>query len=159
MGLDSYLQVNGSNPELSQNATPSNPRPQPPSQQQYTFQPASNQSQGGSQIRFIDSNPRPAKSPRHVAPPELPASSSYSDFGARFAPPYHGPGELLPPRDLGYFPTSLSMQQSWTATSDTSGVYGAPLHASAPGQHYQFPNDGYVKQEPNQRNNYTWNPS
>src|SRR4051812_39973293 len=84
MGLDSYLQVTTSNADLS-HPSPSIPRsqPPPPQQQQYSYQHPSGSTQSAAQIRFIDSNPRPSKSPRHVAPPELPAVGAYNDYPAR----------------------------------------------------------------------------
>lgn len=156
IGLENYLPVSHSNADISSSSTII-PRSQP-APQQYTFQTPSNSSHSGSQIRFIDNNPRPAKSPRHVAPPELP-TSSYNDYSARFAPPYNNPGDGLPPRDSGYFSTSLPMHQAWSAPSDTSGTYGTSLQGAPSGQHYQFPTEGYVKEENNQQQNYTWNNS
>lgn len=155
IGLDNYLPANHSNAGISQTSSTIMPRAQPPPQD-YPFQTPSNTSQPGAQIRFVDSNPRPAKSPRHVAP-EL--SGSYGDYNARFAPPYNGAGDILSARESGYFPTSLPMQQAWTAPTDAAGIYGTPLQGTQPGQQYQYPSEGYPKEETTQQQNYTWNPS
>ena len=170
MGLENYLQVNQSNPDLHSNShSPVNAMaaPQPPSRQQYPY-PAS-APPTGTPIRFIDNNPRPAKSPRHIAPPELPsnAPNPYPDYGTRFAPPYNGTQETsLPTRDPDYFPTPLPLQsQAWTTAQDTQALYGtatttpAQQRGQAPAQHYEFPSEQYVKEEPHTHGNYTWNPA
>lgn len=159
IGLD-YLQVNHSNPDLahSQSPTTTLAGPQPPVRQHYAFQ-QSPVSPPVPPVRFINSNPRPAKSPRHIAPPELPSNASYSDYGARFAPPFSGSSEPLPQRDPGYFPTSLPMQ-AWTTAPDTTGVYGTAMQAPTSNlQHYEFPNENYLKEESHTQQNYTWNPA
>lgn len=154
-----YLQVNHSNSNLSHSQSPTTTAPgsQPPVRQ-YTFQ-NSPVSPPAPPVRFIDSNPRPAKSPRHVAPPELPSNASYPDYGARFAPPYSGSSEPLLQRETGYFPTSLPMQ-AWTAAPDTTGVYGKTVQApTSNAQHYAFPSENYAKEETHTQQNYTWNPA
>lgn len=168
MGIDNYLHVSQPTGDMTHLNSPSStmPRSQPlplPQQPQYPYQPTSNTT-NAAPIRFIDNNPRPTKSPRHAPPPEPLPLPSYSDYGARFAPPYSGPGELLPPREPAYFPShSMPMPQSWTTAAETSGLYGTTTQAptSSLQHHYQFPNESYAKDENNQsqQNNYTWNPS
>jgi len=195
MTLDSFLQVNpGPSSNLSSGIPHSSPS-QPPIRQQYasyTHIPTSSPPQvpqPGPPLRFIDSNPRPTKSPRHVPPPEIPSNTQYSDYGTRFAAPYNsnpsanmnsgngGGNELLPPRDSTYFPTSMPMN-TWSAGQETAGVYTIPAPGESGGlrtQHYQFPADGYgggrdfreVREEGGNGNgngnggqgNYTWNNS
>lgn len=89
ISLDTYLQP-------THLFSPNHPRsatmPMPVlNRSQYNFSPAYNASQ--------DHNPRPAKSPRHQAPPELPSiySSSNPDYGTRYSTPYTSiPGGLPP---------------------------------------------------------------
>jgi hypothetical protein len=162
MTLDSFLQANPINPVPSSNLSLSSPTAgsQPAIRQQYTYNPTTSPQQNAPPLRFIDSNPRPAKSPRHVPPlqgptgaVELPSSTSYSDYGTRFAPTYNASSNatpynannnappytsnnsnnnvnndlLPPPRDAAYFPTSTSLHmQNWSATSvpqESTGVY------------------------------------
>ena len=131
--------------------------PKPPIRQ-FTFQ-HSPISPPGPPVRFIDSNPRPAKSPRHIAPPELPSSGPFPDLGARFGPSYSGSSEKLQQRESGYFPTSLQMQ-AWTTAPGTTGMYGTALQAPTSNvQHYEFPNENYPKDESHTPQNYTWNPA
>lgn len=163
VGLDSYLQVNHSNSDLSHPSTHSptatmSATQAPPIRQQYAYHPASAPAAGGPPIRFIDSNPRPAKSPRHAAPPELPSNTPYSDYGTRFAPPYSGPAEPMPPRNPDYFPNPVPMQ-NWTTAPESGGVYGTSAQTSSSGQqHYEFPSEQqYVKDENNPQPHYTWN--
>ncbi len=107
-------------------------------------------------MRFVDSNPRPSKSPRHVAPPEVP--SNYADYPTtRFGPPYSGSNnDPLPSRGPEYFPPAM---QPWTSSPETGVVYGTA--SQAPGvQHYEFPNDQYGKEEGGSGPpHYTWNPT
>ena len=172
MGLDSYLQVNHSDPNLAQPSTHSPATSlapgQPSIRQQYAYHhPPANEAQPPATLRFIDSNPRPAKSPRHVAPPEVPSNApqAYSDYSTRFAAPYsQAPTEAMPSRAPDYFPTTqqhpMSMNQPWTSSSEGGVVYGT---AQPPGvHHYEFPNEQghFVKQEeaPHPPMHYTWNP-
>jgi hypothetical protein len=131
--------------------------PQVPNRQQYAYPtPAP---PAATPIRFVDGNPRPSKSPRHAAPPELP-SNTYAEYGARFAPPYNGNTSAMATRTNEYFPTTMPMQ-AWTTGPDTSVVYGTatqPLQGPN-AQHYEFPSEHYVKEESNPQQHYTWNPS
>jgi len=163
IGLDNYLQVSHSNQDLGQGN--SHPPPTslapgpPPIRQQYAYHhPPTSAPSAGESLRFIDSNPRPAKSPRHVAPPELPSNAPYSEYGARFAAPYSGPSEAMPSRAPDYFPTSMPMNP-WTSAPEPGVVYGTS--GQAPGvHHYEFPSEQYVKEEgaPHPPMHYTWNP-
>lgn len=163
VGLDSYLQVSHSNSELSHSPTATMSATQPPPiRQQYAFHPASAPVAGGPPIRFIDSNPRPTKSPRHAAPPELASNASYSDYGARFAPPYSGPPEPMPPRNPDYFQSPPL--QNWTSAPETGSLYGTSAQTSSnqqhQQQHYEFPSEQqpqYVKDESSTQSHYTWN--
>ncbi|KUJ11436.1 p53-like transcription factor [Mollisia scopiformis] len=156
VGLDNYLQVNNSTPDLHAN-THSPTTIIPPPTRQYSYHPPGAPT-GSDPLRFVDSNPRPAKSPRHVAPPEVP--SNYGEYGTRFAPPYStANNDPLPTRGPDYFPPALPLQ-SWTSGPGTGVVYGTT--SQAPGvQHYEFPNDHqYVKEEGNSGPpHYTWNPT
>lgn len=163
MALDSFLQVNHtSTADMAHSSSPTTmmPRTQPQQLQQYSYQTVSSPAQSAAPIRFIDNNPRPAKSPRHIPPPASLPQPAYPDNGARFTPAYNGSAEG---HREPYFPTSLPMhQQAWTSASDTPGVYGATMQAPTSNlqHHYQFPNDSYVKDENNHtQQNYTWNPS
>lgn len=152
-----YLPVNHPNSDLSHSQAPNTtaPGPQPPVRQ-YKFQ-NSPISPPAPSVRFIDSNPRPAKSPRHVAPPELPSNASYPEYGSRFAPSYAGTSEPIIQRDPGYFPASLPMQ-AWTAAADTTSVYGKTTQEPTSNtQHYAFPNGDYGREETQTQQNYTWN--
>ena len=194
VALDSYLQNSQSTNSISQsNAPTSVPRSQAPQGQQYTFQPpTSSPAELGPPMKFIDNNPRPAKSPRHAAVPDRQAVATeapYPEYSSRYAAPYIGSGgDAMPPRDPGYFPAPLQIQQqqsqpqqqqsqhhhqqqqtqhsqqpqqSWSSNPDTSGVYGTAMQApvSSLNQHYQFPSEPYVKEETSHHQNYTWNPS
>lgn len=142
------------------------PAPAPPlrqQQHQFNYQhttPSSAANPNANTIRFIDNNPRPSKSPRHNAAPELSISHSFSDFSSRFASPYASNSEApqpVQPRD--YFPTSAAMQP-WTTAPDTLPAYGTAMPApNLP--HYQFPNEQhYVKEEHGSgQSHYTWNPA
>lgn len=164
MGLDNYLQNSHSNQDIPQSSTSAILRNQQ-QPQHYSFQSVSAHSRSGSQIRFIDSNPRPAKSPRHVSPPPpavIPQSPSYTNFGSRFAPPYNGSGTGLPTvSEPQHFSSTIPLQQSWTAPPDTGGGYEASesLPSMSQSQLYQFPTESYMKEDSNQQQNYTWNPS
>lgn len=161
--MDNYLQGNHSSSETPQTHSPASTMPAPaPPVRSYTYQNTTSPS--GAPIRFIDSNPRPAKSPRHQAPPELNSSFS-SDFTARFnAPtPYSSASDPAQPRE--YFPTSMSMQP-WTTAQDTASTYGTTLPAVT-SSHYEYHGDQhYVKEEghsqappPHQQpsqQHYTW---
>jgi hypothetical protein len=133
-----------------------------PMRQQYAYHPASAPPIGGPPIRFIDSNPRPAKSPRHVAPPELPASSYHSEYSAstRFAPPYSAPSEPMPPRSADYFPPPAPAQ-SWTTAPEPVSTYGTSTQPSSSVQHYDFPSEHQYPKEENgtQQQHYTWSHS
>ncbi|CZR60287.1 related to acid phosphatase [Phialocephala subalpina] len=151
VGMDNYLQVNNSTQDLHAN-THSPATVIPPPIRQYAYHPSS----GPGGERFVDNNPRPTKSPRHVAPPEIP--SSYAEYGTRFAPPYSGGNnDPIPSRNPEYFPPALPLQP-WSSGPGTGVVYGT---AQAPGvQHYDFPNDQYVKEEGNSGPpHYTWHPT
>jgi len=65
----------------------------------------------------------------------------------------------MPTRAPDYFPTTMSMQNSWTTGPETGVVYGTA--SQNPGvQHYEFPSEQYVKDEGgSQSQNYTWNPA
>ncbi|PQE22169.1 hypothetical protein CJF32_00004551 [Rutstroemia sp. NJR-2017a WRK4] len=158
MAMDSYLTSNHSSSELPHTQSPaSSMAARTPPVRAYTYHTTS--SPTGTPIRFVDSNPRPAKSPRHAAPPEL--NSSFSDFTARFtAPaPYSSTNEAVQSRE--YFPTSMSMQP-WTTAQETTSTYGTTLPAVG-SSHYEFSSDQhYVKEEggsqqqqPSQQH-YTW---
>lgn len=174
VGIDNYLQVNHSDQNLAQPsshppATSLAPGP-PPIRQQYAYHhPPVSEALSSAPLRFIDSNPRPAKSPRHVAPPEVPSNApqGYQEYSTRFAAPYSAsPNEAMPSRAPDYFPTahSMSMSQPWTSGPEPGVVYGT---SQPPGvHHYEFPSEQgqYVKEEsggggalhpPMQ---YTWNP-
>ncbi|KAA8572392.1 hypothetical protein EYC84_003014 [Monilinia fructicola] len=144
LSMDSYLQGNHPSSENPQTHSPASTMsgPAPPARS-YTYQNTTSPS--GAPVRFIDSNPRPSKSPRHQAPPELNSSFS-SDFTARFtAPaPYSSTTEAAQPRE--YFPTSMSMQP-WTTAQDTASTYGTALPA-VNSSHYEYSGDQhYVKEE------------
>jgi len=157
LGMD-YLQVNHSTPEPSHSHLPTTTieGPQAPVRQQYPFKPSS-VSPTVPPVCFIDSNPRPAKSTRHVAPQDLPSIAPYTGYEARFAPPYAGPNGTLPQREPGYFPTSAPMQ-AWTTAADTGAVYGTAMQTPTSNiQHYQFHDETYVKEETSTEQNYMWN--
>jgi hypothetical protein len=175
IGIDNYLQVNHSDPNLAQSsshspATSLAPGP-PPVRQQYAYHhPPSTEGGSSAPLRFIDSNPRPAKSPRHVAPPEVPSNApqAYSEYSTRFVAPYSQPlNEAMPSRAPEYFPTtqqhSMSMSQPWTSGPEAGVVYGT---SQPPGvHHYEFPHEQgqYVKEEggqvaPHPPMHYTWDP-
>ncbi|QSZ35461.1 hypothetical protein DSL72_008331 [Monilinia vaccinii-corymbosi] len=144
LSMDSYLQGNHPTSENPQTHSPvSTMTARAPPVRSYTYQNTTSSS--GAPIRFIDSNPRPAKSPRHQAPPELNSSFS-SDFTARFPPPapYSSISEAAQPRE--YFPTSMSMQP-WTTAQDSPSTYGTALPA-VNSSHYDYSGDQhYVKAE------------
>ncbi|KAH9217481.1 hypothetical protein DL95DRAFT_295096 [Leptodontidium sp. 2 PMI_412] len=169
LALDSYLQVNNSSASDLHPNPPSTTMPalQPPIRQQYAYHPPSSAPTTSDPLRFIDSNPRPAKSPRHAAPPEVLSNgtSNYSEYGSRYMPPY-GVGvsvsnsinnEAMPSRAPGYFPPTQAQIQSWTSGSDTGAVYGT---SQAPGvHHYEFPSEQYKDESASQQPHYTWNPA
>lgn len=165
--MDGYLQVNSSN----QDPSPITPIVGPPLRQQYAYHhpplPSAPPNDSSTPLRFIDSNPRPAKSPRHVAPPELPSNAPhqpYPEYGTRFAAPY----EAMPSRAPEYFPTTLPMQP-WTSGAEAGpgSVYGTSSHPPQhhPQHNYEFPSEQYVKEEQGSQgqgqgpNHYTWNPA
>ncbi|CAG8976964.1 hypothetical protein HYALB_00010946 [Hymenoscyphus albidus] len=168
VSLDSYLHV--SQPNNTENThTSSHPPPvvmapsqAPLRQSQYVYHPASGPPAGVSSLRFIDSNPRPAKSPRHVAPPELPTGSYHGEYAnsTRFAPPYSGPSEpvAMPARGPDYFPNPVPIHP-WTTGPDTASVYGTSAQTAPSVAHYDFHNETqYTKEEPQQQQqqHYTW---
>lgn len=161
--MDNYLQVNQQNQGSSglSHLTAPTGGSQLPIRQQYAYNLASSPPQIVPQTRFVDSNPRPTKSPRHVAPAELPANTSYPEYGARFPPQYGGSNDQLEQRGAGNFPSAMSMQ-TWTGAPDTSGIYGTSMPALASnvqGQ-YQFPNEPYPKADgSNPPSNYPWSSS
>ncbi|PVH73140.1 p53-like transcription factor [Cadophora sp. DSE1049] len=164
LSLDSYLQVNNtSNPpsDLHSSNPPSTtmPAPQPPLRQQYAYHPPSSAPTSES-LRFIDNNPRPAKSPRHAAPPDvplpLPSNGSYPEYTSRYMPPYSNSSNVaMPSRAPEYFPPTQQQMQSWTSGPDTGVVYGT---SQAPGvHHYEFPSEQYKEESASQQSHYTWN--
>lgn len=166
VGLENYLHVNQSNTDPSHTSSHPPPVAMAPSQtplrqQQYVYHPASAPPNGGPPIRFIDSNPRPAKSPRHVAPPELPPGSYHGEpytNSTRFAPPYSGPSEPMPTRGPDYFPNPVPIHP-WTTGPDAGAVYGTSAQTAPSVAHYDFHNETqYPKDEPHQQQqqHYTW---
>ncbi|KAG4415211.1 hypothetical protein IFR04_011670 [Cadophora malorum] len=166
LSLDSYLQVHPSNNNNSPSDLHSSnpppitmPGPQPPLRQQYAYHPPSS-APTSEPIRFIDSNPRPSKSPRHAAPPEvplpLPSNGNYSEYGSRYMPPYsNNSNEAMPSRAPEYFPPTQQQMQAWTSGPDTGVVYGT---SQAPGvHHYEFPSEQYKEETASQQPHYTWN--
>ncbi|KAG9231886.1 hypothetical protein BJ875DRAFT_381924 [Amylocarpus encephaloides] len=175
VALESYLHhTNHSTPDVS-HATNHSPiatmgSSQPPLRQ-YAYHPASAPPISGQPIRFIDSNPRPAKSPRHVAPPDIPPGSYHSDYAAstRFAPPYSASTEPMPTRSADYFPQPAPVP-SWTTGPESGPIYGGSTASAqqppAGIQHYDFPTEthSYSREEPVQQyskeesaqQHYTW---
>jgi len=106
-------------------------------------------------VRYVDNNPRPAKSPRHAAPPEVQPlqSNAYPVFGTRFAPPYSGPGGQRAPAPE-YFPPVMPV---WTSGPGVVGTgYGTSTTAAVVGlQQYDYSNKQCVKEEDGQPH-YTW---
>lgn len=164
--MDNYLQVNQSNQPGSGLAHlgPPTAGPQIPiRQQQYAFNITSSPPQMvPQQPRFGDGNPRPSKSPRHVAPSQLPPDTAYPDYGTRFAAQYAASNEQLEPRGPGHFPPAINMQP-WTGAPDTSGIYAPPMPALASilqEQHYEYPSDGFSKTDSGAApSNYSWSAS
>jgi len=154
-GLESYLQLN-SNSDLS-HVMHSPPTTMAPIRQQYTY--STGTATVSESLRFIDNNPRPTKSPRHIAPPTVP-SNVYPDYGTRFVPPYIGTTEVTPSRAPEYFSPGLPLQ-SWTSAPNSTPLYGTSN--GVPGlQHYEFPSQQFVKEEnslqqrQHQQLHYTW---
>ena len=123
------------------------------------------------QTRFVDTNPRPSKSPRHVAPSELPSGAAYpSDYGRAYATQFGGGSgsEQMEARGgapSGHFQSaSLNSMHGWTGAPDSSGIYGAPMPALATAnmqEQYHFQNEPFPKQEGsgNPPTNYSWSSS
>jgi len=139
--------------QFNANTTPSLPSSSVPSQQ-YVFQ------QSPISAGSMDSNPRPAKSPRHAAPPRVSSNASYSDFSTRQPTAYAESSEALQQqRETEYFPTSMPMQ-AWSAAPTTSMYNTMPVTSNV--QHYQFPNENYGlnenygKPEGQSQVSYTW---
>lgn len=156
LSIDNYLQVNQPSPTAGSQL----PIRQPP----YGYAMTSSPPQIVPQTRFVDTNPRPSKSPRHVAPSELPANPSYPEqYGRGFAQQYGSGSEGMEPRGAqgGHFQPSMSMQ-AWTGAPDTSGIYGAPMRALASNlqEQYQFSGEAFPKSDGgNQPSNYSWSSS
>jgi hypothetical protein len=155
--LESYLQVNNSSADLS-HVVHSPSTTMAPIHQQYTYNTGT--ATTAEPLRFIDSNPRPTKSPRHIAPPTVP-SNVYPDYGTRFIPSYTGTTEETHSRAPEYFPPVLPLQ-SWTSAPNAASLYGTSN--AVPGvQHYEFPSQQFVKednslQQQNQQPHYAWQP-
>lgn len=161
VGMENYLHVSHPSTDSHTPTATMSATQAPAVRQQYAYHPASAPATGAPPIRFINSNPRPAKSPRHTAAPELPSNAPYSDYGTRFAPPYSGPAEPMPPRNPDYFPNPVPLQV-WTTAPETAAVYGTSTQTSSGQQpHYDFPNEQqYSKEEStNTQQHYTWNPA
>ncbi|KAH7378130.1 hypothetical protein BKA64DRAFT_249940 [Cadophora sp. MPI-SDFR-AT-0126] len=164
LSLDSYLQVNNtSNPQsdLHPSNQPSTAMPalQPPVRQQYNYHPPSSVPTN-EPLRFVDSNPRPAKSPRHAGPPDiplpLPSNGTYSEYNSRYMPPYsNNSNEAMPSRAPEYFPPTQQQMQSWTSGPDTGVVYGTSQASGV--HHYEFPSEQYKEESTSQQPHYTWN--
>ncbi|KAL2067667.1 hypothetical protein VTL71DRAFT_15763 [Oculimacula yallundae] len=178
LALDSYLQVNNhhnssSTSELHSNPPSTMPLPPPSHRQQYPYHAPSSGPPNDS-LRYIDSNPRPSKSPRHVGPPEVgstsagPSTGNYSEYGSRYMPPYSVSSstgnEAMPSRAPEYFPPTQTHMQTWTSGPDTGVVYGTS-QAPQGVQQYEFPNEGYKEestsqqQQQQQQPHYTWSPA
>ncbi|RFU26692.1 hypothetical protein B7463_g9641, partial [Scytalidium lignicola] len=178
--MDSYLQANRTNQELPSSHSPPTTMPppqQPPlhqQQSQYPYHPNPLPSTGAVPIRFVDSNPRPTKSPRHIGPSEAPSSvsSSYPAYGSRYPPaPYSAGNPESQPTPQGssrdYYPPSSMPMNSWTTGADVNGIYGTslPVSTAPPGhhlpQHYEPASNGaYPKEEPGApHQHYGWNPA
>jgi hypothetical protein len=144
--MENYLQAN-----QGQIGSPAGSGAQLPIRQQYAYNMTASPPQivPQTQTRFVDSNPRPAKSPRHVAPSELPSGTSYPEYGRAYAGQFAG--------------SSSAGMQAWTGAPEVSGIYGAPMPAMAPGgmqdpYHFQgeFPKPD---QGGNPSTNYSWSSS
>lgn len=105
-------------------------------------------------LHFVDSNPRPAKSPRHAAPPDLSSINPYPPFRDSVPPQYAVPDNehTVPPRD--YFPGNGLPSEAWQPTENGNVSYSAPMHAPS-NQQYGFNAGSYAK-EPPQHPHYTW---
>lgn len=164
LALESYLQVNNNNSTSDLHSTAPSitmPAPHLPIRQQYAYHPPPPvPNPANDRLRFIDSNPRPAKSPRHTAAPEVLSHSSnnYSEYGSRYMPPYSVSigNEAMPSRAPEYFPPTQAQIQSWTSGPDTGVVYGT---SQAPDvHHYEFPSEQQYKEDnASQQPHYTWN--
>lgn len=171
-----YLHTSHSDPTLgspSKSMVPSTAMPALSSLHRPQYQyPATPQptSPAGHVGRFLDSNPRPSKSPRHGTPPQLPAVS-YTDYGVtRYEPSYPassgvGPQLLASPlsqvqlQERGFFPVANTIpMQAWTTATDAVGLYGASLPSNNSAQYGLAPDQYYVKQENPSQQHYTWNP-
>ena len=155
--MDNYLQANQPSPTAGSRL----PIRQPP----YAYNMTSSPPQIVPQTRFVDTNPRPSKSPRHVAPSELPANTSYPEqYRRSFAQQYGSGSEGMEPRggaQEGHFQQGMAMQ-AWTGAPDTSGIYGASMPALASNlqEQYQFPGDAFPKSDAgNHPSNYSWSSS
>ncbi|XMA12105.1 hypothetical protein WAI453_004896 [Rhynchosporium graminicola] len=182
LALDSYLQVNhhhNDNPPSDIHSNPSSmPAPQRPVRPQYSYHTSvSGPSHESLSLRYIDSNPRPSKSPRHVGLPEissnssLPSTGNYPDYGSRYMPPYGvstTSNASMPSRAPEYFPLTQTHIQAWTSSPDPVVVYGTS-QAPTGVQNYGFPGEGYnderslqqqqQQQNQQQQSHYTWSPS
>ncbi len=105
-------------------------------------------------VQFMDSNPRPTKSPRHAVAPDLSSLPLYASFEERVAPSYTIPPQAsdqgLPLRD--YYPVTLP-PENWTTGENGNVTYSTSM--PAPTQHYTYPPEPYPKDN-SQQTHYTW---
>lgn len=176
VSLDTYLHNHPPGSILSSATTqsPGTPLTAPPvtnRHQQYVFPTTTAAPPAlAAPIRFPESNPRPAKSPRPNEPSELQSESYTTDYASRYAPPPYSSTASGPRVSRGppeYFPAPLPVPlPTWTTAPSQAVLFGtAPqvLHAPPTTQSYDFPSDHhYVKQDRNSQshqNHYTWNAS
>lgn len=135
------------------------PMPIPNRSSQYTFPTPVPQ--------YQDNNPRPAKSPRHQAPPELPSIYSSSNSDYRYNTPYTSGGGLPPLASTitttgggtEYFPApppismpmpmpmsmSMALPPAWSSApvpGNDGGGYGGVLPGIVGGQQQSWDHGG-----------------
>ena len=155
-GID-YFQVKHSQSDLSESQSPlTAASSSQPLARRYTFQ-SSPISTSKPPLWFIDGNPRPTKSRRHVPPPELPLDAPYPGYGAQPTPPYTATSEPLLQPSSAYFPTSLPIQ-AWITAPQASSALGKVTQTSITNpQHCVFVRDDFFKEGTHTQQSFAWN--
>ncbi|KAI9746378.1 MAG: hypothetical protein M1818_000091 [Claussenomyces sp. TS43310] len=108
--------------------------------------------------QYMDSNPRPTKSPRPELSPEMSGQApSYPAFETRLGSPYQGTTTVAAGNPSGissreYFAT-VPPSGPWTASSQSNAMYAGSITPAA--QQYAFPSEAYGK-DGTQQGQYSW---
>ena len=153
MGPDPYMQVQTSRSDLQHLHSPTStmPGPVPPLGTQDAYHSPTGPPPPPNSMNYIDDNPRPSKSPRHMPPPD----AQFPDISSRYATAHVPQNEAMPPRE--YFSANLPSHP--LPPRPDAEVYGTAMPSNYQGQGYEYAQGGYARDSrpsPSGQQNYTW---